>query len=147
LRRRRPAHTARMDRYNFMARKDMKVFVVEDSAAVRERLVEMIREVGIEVIGEAETCSTAVSGILRTRPDVAVLDIKLADDTGSGIDVLNEIRKDLPAIRAIIMSSHATPQHMKASADAGAAYFLDKSADFERIPEILKQIRGELGAV
>jgi DNA-binding NarL/FixJ family response regulator len=121
---------------------DMKIFVVEDSAAVRERLIEMIREIAdIEVVGEADTYDAAVSGILNTRPDVAVLDIKLADDGGSGIDVLAQVRKRLPAMKAIMLSNYATPQHMKASADAGAEYFLDKSADFERITEILEQIK------
>lgn len=119
----------------------MKVFVVEDSAAVRERLVEMIREVeDVEVVGEAGSYALAVAGITHSHPDVAIVDIKLADDSGSGIDVLNQIRKTLPAMRAIVMSNYVTPQHAKASADAGADYFLDKSVDFERIPEILRQM-------
>jgi DNA-binding NarL/FixJ family response regulator len=127
---------------NYMAGTDMKVFVVEDSAAVRERLIEMIREIeDIEVVGEAATYDAAVDGIMNTRPDVAVLDIKLADDHGSGIDVLSQVRKGLPAIKAIVLSNYATPQHMKASADAGAEYFLDKSADFERITEILEHMK------
>lgn len=133
-----------MNSYNYMAGADMKVYVVEDSAAVRERLLEMIREIeDVEVVGEAETYDTAVAGILSTRPDVAVLDIKLADERGSGIDVLAAVKKGLPAIRAIMLSNYATPQHMKASADAGAEYFLDKSADFERIAEILEQMKDE----
>lgn len=124
----------------------MKVFVVEDSAAVRERLVEMVRELkDIEVVGEADTFGRAVIGIRDTMPDVAILDIKLANDAGSGIDVLNAVRKEVPGLRAIVMSNFATPQHMKASADAGAEYFLDKSSDFERIPEILERIRGAGG--
>lgn len=124
-----------------LAGPDMKVFVVEDSAAVRERLVELIQEVeDTQVVGEAETYERAVAGIADTRPDVAILDIKLADATGSGIDVLNEVRKTMPAIRAIVMSNYATPQHAKASADAGAEYFLDKSVDFDRIPEILRSM-------
>jgi len=131
-----------MNPNNYMAGADMKVFVVEDSAAVRERLIEMIREIeDVEVVGEADTYDTAVSGIRNTRPDVAVLDIKLADDGGSGIDVLSEVKKGLPAMKAIVLSNYATPQHMKASADAGAEYFLDKSADFERITEILEQMK------
>lgn len=119
----------------------MKIFVLEDSAAVRERLVEMIREVGgVEVVGEADRFDAAVAGIMDSRPDVAILDVKLADDKGSGIDVLNVVRKALPAIRAIVLTNYATPQHLKASADAGAEYFLDKSSDFDRIPEILGHI-------
>jgi len=125
----------------------MKVFVVEDSAAVRERLVEMIREVkDIEVVGEAATYDAAVAGIIDTRPDVAVLDIKLANETGSGIDALIEVRKTLPGIRAIILSNYSTPQHLKASADAGAEYFLDKSIDFERVAEILQHMQIAGGA-
>jgi DNA-binding NarL/FixJ family response regulator len=136
-----------MDTFNYMAGADMKVYVVEDSAAVRERLLEMIREIeDVEVVGEAETYDAAVAGIMSTRPDVAVLDIKLADDGGSGIDVLAEVKKGLPAMRAIVLSNYATPQHIKASADAGAEYFLDKSEEFERIAEILEQMKGESGA-
>lgn len=121
----------------------MKVFVVEDSAAVRERLVEMIREIeDTEVVGEAATFDKAVAGIMSTLPDVAILDIKLADDAGSGIDVLNAVRKAMPAMRAIMLSNYVSPQHLKASADAGAEFFLDKSSEFERIPGILEQMRG-----
>ena len=124
----------------------MKVFVVEDSAAVRERLIEMVRDLeDIEVVGEADTFGRAVVGIRDTKPDVAILDIKLANDGGSGIDVLNAVRKELPVLRAIVMSNYATPQHVKASADAGAEYFLDKTSDFERIPEILERMRGAGG--
>ena len=131
-----------MNPHDYMAGTDMKVFVVEDSAAVRERLVEMIREIDdVEVVGEAATYDAAVDGIMSTRPDVAVLDIKLGDGGGNGIDVLNQVRKGLPAMKAIVLSNYATPQHMKASADAGAEYFLDKSADFERITEILEQMK------
>jgi DNA-binding NarL/FixJ family response regulator len=133
--------------YGYLARRDMKVFVVEDSAAVRERLVELIRDVkDIEVVGEAATYDTAVAGIINTRPDVAVLDIKLANEFGSGIDALIEVRKTLPGIRAIILSNYSTPQHLKASADAGAEYFLDKSIDFERVGEILEQMKVATGA-
>jgi len=133
--------------YDYLARRDMKVFVVEDSAAVRERLVELIRDVkDVEVVGEAATYDTAVAGIINTRPDVAVLDIKLANENGSGIDALIEVRKTLPGIRAIILSNYSTPQHLKASADAGAEYFLDKSSDFERVAEILQRMKVASGA-
>lgn len=114
----------------------MRVFVVEDSSAVRERLVEIINDIqGLTVVGEAATQAEAVSGIRRTRPDVGIFDIQLAE--GSGIDALAEARRELPGLRGIVLSNYATPQHRRASIDAGAEYFLDKSADFERIAEIL----------
>lgn len=124
---------------------DMKVFIVEDSPAVLERLVEIVRELSdVDLVGDAASYDNAVSGILATRPDVAILDIKLADGRGSGIDVLARVRPDLPEMKAIVLSNYVTPQHLKASADAGAEYFLDKSADTDRLPEILEQLRCEI---
>ena len=121
---------------------DMKVFVVEDSAVVRERLVELIGEVDdVEVVGQADTYDRAVAGILATRPDVAIVDVTLAE--GSGIDVLANLKRQMPDLRGIVLTNYTSPQHAKASADAGAEYFLDKSADFERIPGILVEMSGK----
>ena len=137
-------HTSAMELITHSAGGDMKVFIVEDSPAVLERLVDLVGEVpGTETVGEARNYEEAVSGILSTRPDVAILDIKLADDRGSGIDVLHRVKPELPELRAIVLSNYATPQHRKASADAGAEYFLDKTVDFERIAGILGQLQDE----
>jgi DNA-binding NarL/FixJ family response regulator len=117
----------------------MKVFLVEDSAPVCERLIEMIEAAGgHEIVGQAATYDDAVSGITSTHPDVGIFDIKLA--RGNGIDALAEVKRRMPELVGIVMSNYATAQHMKASADAGAQYFLDKSADFERITEILSSL-------
>src|SRR5262245_52433675 len=123
---------------------DMKIFIVEDSPAVLERLTDMVRDIdGIELVGNAGNFRDAVTGIMSARPEVAILDIRLADDHGTGIDVLNRVRPQLPGLKAIVLSNYATPQHVKASVDAGAEYFLDKSADFERISEIIRQLQNE----
>ena len=117
----------------------MKVFLVEDSAPLCERLIEIIEAEGEHaVVGQAANYDDAVSGITATHPDVGIFDIKL--ERGNGIDALAEAKRRLPHLIGIVMSNYATPQHMKASADAGAQFFLDKSADFERINEILASL-------
>lgn len=122
----------------------MKIFVVEDSAPVRERLIELINDVaGCVVVGEATTADEALAGIRRTRPEVAIFDIQLA--AGSGIDALVAARREQPRLRAIVLTNYATPQHEKASVDAGAEYFLDKSADFEKITGVLESMKAESG--
>ena len=114
----------------------MKIFLVEDSEQIRERLVEMIDGIGGHtVVGCADNYDDAVSGIRTSKPDVAIFDIKLA--RGNGIDALAAAKHEMPALRGIVLSNYATPQHVKASADAGAEYFLDKSAEFEKIGDIL----------
>lgn len=130
--------SAHQDKYKGVAQ--MRIFVVEDSVPVRERLIEMINDIeGFQVVGEAATCEEAVEGIRRTRPDVAIFDIQLA--SGSGIEALAQAKRESPGLRGIVLTNYATPQHEKASADAGAEYFLDKSADFEKIAEILESMK------
>ena len=126
----------------------MNVFIVEDSSAVLERLVGMVQEIaGMRIVGDADRYDTAVSGIMTARPDVAIFDIKLADDAGSGLDVLARVKAELPGLKAIVLSNYVTPQHLKASVDAGADYFLDKSVDFERIAGILENLQKQADAV
>jgi DNA-binding NarL/FixJ family response regulator len=90
------------------------------------------------VIGQADSYDTAVAAITAAAPDVGIFDIKLA--RGNGIDTLAEVKRRLPNLIGIVMSNHATPQHARASTEAGAAFFLDKSTDFERITQILSSI-------
>jgi chemotaxis response regulator CheB len=53
-----------------------RVFIVEDSAPIRSRLVEMLGAVeGLCIVGEAESPAEAVAGISETRPDCVVLDL------------------------------------------------------------------------
>lgn len=125
----------------------MKVFVVEDSPAIRERLIEMIEASGsCFVVGEADNYADAIAGIARTQPHVGIFDIKLVS-ARNGIEVLIEARRLVPELRSIVMSNYATPQYVKASADAGADYFLDKSADFERITGILSRMLAERSTI
>jgi DNA-binding NarL/FixJ family response regulator len=133
----RPVDTAVMQ--NREAAK-MKVFVVEDSAAVGERLVEMITAIeGATIVGVARDECSAVEGILYTGPDVAIVDIELRE--GNGIEVLAAVRKHLPGLTAIVLSNCSTPQYRKASADAGADYFFDKVQDLEKLMAILHELR------
>ncbi len=56
--------------------KTLRVFAVDDSAILRQRLVEMLSELErVEVVGDAEGRDEAIAGITRLEPDVVVLDI------------------------------------------------------------------------
>jgi DNA-binding NarL/FixJ family response regulator len=115
----------------------MRIFVSEDSPEIRKRLVAMLRTVpGISVVGEAESVRAAIAGVLSTASDVLLLDLQLAD--GSGLDVLSGLKTQRPALRVIVLTNFATAQHRQASLAAGADVFLDKSQEFQRVPDILR---------
>jgi two-component system response regulator DevR len=116
---------------------DVNVFVVEDAAQVRKRLVALLRTVpGVTVVGEADSVTDAIAGVLGSGADTLLLDLQLTD--GSGLDVLASIKPQRPALHVIVLSNFTSAQHRKASLAAGADVFLDKSQEFGRVPEILR---------
>ena len=116
-----------------------RVYIVEDSAAIRARLAEMLsRMERVSVVGEAGSAREAVAGILRERPDSVLLDLNLMGRTG--IDVMRTVRPKAPEVVFVVLTNHAEPQYRRPAADAGAAYFLDKSREFDRVREVIAEI-------
>jgi DNA-binding NarL/FixJ family response regulator len=113
------------------------VFIAEDHAPVRERVVALLNTAGgFSVVGEAETPAAAIEGILRDRPDAVVLDVHLIG--GTGLEVLKAVHPLQPAIRFVVLTNHSNAQYRKACMDAGARSVLDKTTDFLRLPATLK---------
>lgn len=120
----------------------MQVFIAEDSAIICERLVTVISETpGVELAGQARDTTAATRSILKLRPDVVILDVRMPP--GSGVDVLQTIKRLGPPPKVIVLTNYPYPQYRKRCMDAGADYFLDKSADFEELEPLLKRIAKE----
>jgi DNA-binding NarL/FixJ family response regulator len=121
----------------------LRVYVVEDSPIIRERVIEHIQDCGTgEVVGCAETEDEAMSGILKLRPDAVVLDIQLR--AGNGFNVMRRLAvlpaADRPVV--IVFSNHASADFRRRAASAGAHYFIDKGSEFNHLGDLL----GNLGA-
>jgi DNA-binding NarL/FixJ family response regulator len=117
----------------------MKVFIADDSRAVVERLADLLKEVpGVQLAGRASDVPEAIQCIRETNPDVVILDLQMPG--GSGLDVLHAIRPGNPSLRVLICTNYPQAQYRNECITAGANFFLDKSAEFERIPAILKEL-------
>lgn len=117
----------------------MRVFIVDDSAIVCERLGTMFSELkGIELIGQAQHPVDATESIRKLKPDLVILDIRLRG--GSGIDVLQVIKQGNAAPIVMILTNFPYPQYRKKCVDAGADFFFDKSTEFDKVPEVLKKL-------
>jgi DNA-binding NarL/FixJ family response regulator len=116
-----------------------RVYIVEDSAPIRARLAEMLSLMErVSVVGESGNAREAVAGILRVRPDSVLLDLNLMGRTG--IDVMRSVHPKAPEIVFVVLTNHAEPQYRRAATEAGAAYFLDKSNEFDRVREVIAEI-------
>ncbi len=117
----------------------MKVFIVDDSAILRERLISMLSEIkGIEIAGQAQSAREAINSIRDLNPDVVILDIRMPG--GNGISVLQNIKKDKPPPIVIMFTNYPYPQYRKKFMDAGADFFFDKSTEFDNLIEVFKQL-------
>ena len=121
----------------------LKVLLAEDSELVRERLVQSFQSIpNVVVVGTYEDPDAAIAGVQQHEPHVVVLDIRLRD--GSGMRVLQYTVRSFPATKIAVMSNFVEPQYRAACFKNGAHYFFDKSNEFERVPELLKQLAGTL---
>jgi len=118
----------------------VKVFIADDSLIVRERLTTMLVELaGVEVVGQAENVAEAISAIGRLQPDVVILDIRMPG--GSGIDVLRNIKLNGAGPMVIILTNYPYSGYRQRCMQAGADFFLDKSAEFEQIPLLVERLK------
>ena len=117
----------------------MKILIVDDSKILRERLTRVIAEIkGMEIVGEAETQLQTLKLIVKLRPDVVILDIRLK--TGSGIKVLENIAKRSLKTEVIVCTNYGYPQYRRRCQELGVKYFLEKATEFEKIPRVLRKI-------
>jgi two-component system OmpR family response regulator len=128
-----------------MHNNNLRVFVVEDSPLIRDRVIECIADRNYaDVIGCAETEDDAFEGITRLKPDAVVLDIQLRE--GNGLNVLRRL-KALPSEAQpviIIFTNHANPEFRRHAANQGALYFLDKVSEFDHLEGLLRMLNDSL---
>jgi DNA-binding NarL/FixJ family response regulator len=107
----------------------IRVFLLDDHEIVRRGVHDLLEsEEDIDVVGEASNAADAMAIVERSRPDVAILDVRLPD--GDGIEVCREIRAVMPSAACLMLTSFPDDEALLAAIMAGAAGY------------VLKQIRG-----
>jgi len=114
----------------------MKVFIVEDSEEVRGYLQSMLSGIpGVSVVGCAVDELGAIKQIGELLPDVVTLDLSL--QPGSGIAVLEYIRKHHDATKIIVLTNYVDDFYTSSCKDAGADYVFDKTFQFAKVRSVL----------
>jgi DNA-binding NarL/FixJ family response regulator len=110
----------------------IRVFLLDDHELVRRGIRDLLwTHDDVIVVGDAGNAREALELIPQTKPNVAVLDVRLGEDESmSGIEVCREIRSAHPEVACVMLTSFADDEALFASIMAGAAGY------------VLKQIRG-----
>ena len=113
-------------------RMQIRVLVAEDHPLVREGVIRALeRDPGIEIVGEADNGVTAVEMARQLKPDVLVLDLRMPGLGGAV--VLERLRAELPATRALVMTANESPESLLDAVAAGAAGYLSKRTTGEEL--------------
>ena len=102
-----------------------RVFLLDDHEIVRRGIAQLVdAEPDLEVVGEAANVREAMRRIEATRPDVAVLDVRLPD--GNGIDLCRDIRSTHPEVFCLILTGYDDDQALRSAVLAGASGYVLK---------------------
>lgn len=120
----------------------VRVFLLDDHEVVRRGLADLLDSYpDIVVVGEADSAAGAMAAVAASRPDVAVLDVRLGD--GTGIEVCREIRSEHPDVACLMLTSFADDHAAIDAAMAGAAgYVLKRVAGNDLVESIRKVAKG-----
>ncbi len=117
----------------------MRIILADDSSLILERLQQMI---GIskkaQIIGIYNNGTDTLQALKTLKPDVAIVDIKMPGLTG--LQVLNEIRKENKSIKFIILTFYSSDHYRNMAFRDGADYYFSKVDDFEKVFQAIEEI-------
>jgi two-component system OmpR family response regulator len=123
----------------------LRVYVVEDSAKLVRRLLELLDGIGVENVGHTDTAATAIREIAAASPDVVIVDIALR--RGNGFDVLraldsgNAVRRPI----TIVLSNYTTQPYRAAAKRLQVEYYFDKGSEVFTMLEVVASIARSIG--
>lgn len=112
-------------------RPPVRVAVVDDHVALRRGLELLLGRCGFRMVKGAESAAEAMETLLGDRPDVAVVDMRLGDD--SGIALSRRLRERAPGLRVLLYTGIVDPALLQMGLEAGASGLVLKSGRPERL--------------
>jgi len=112
------------------------LFIIDDRESVRNALAQRLSRVpGIHVVGTAGTSQDGINLARIMRPDVILIELKLAD--GLGLDALRIIREENPTTRIIVLTSYLDDFERQVALKLGAERYLLKQIDSQGLAEMI----------
>lgn len=120
----------------------MRVLLIDDHALFRIGLSELLERRGIGVIAALGDCAAGIEQVIRTRPDVVLLDMRMPDL--SGLEVLKRLRAAGQGMPVVILTTSREEKDLIASLQHGAQGYLLKDMEPDDLITALNEIvRGE----
>ena len=123
----------------------MRVVVADDSTLLREGLVRLLEEAGMEVVGQAADGEDLLRKVRAHKPDVAIVDVRMPPtQTDEGLRAAREIRAELPGVAILVLSQYvevAYARELLAESAEGLGYLLkDRVADVGALTDAVRRV-------
>ena len=117
----------------------LRVLLVEDSKVLTERLAEAIRQIpDVELVATVDTEDAARAAVARDAIDIMILDLHLKQ--GNGFGVLRGLANVVGRPAVVVLTNYDLPEYKAAALALGAAYFMDKARDYDRLRDVLHEL-------
>jgi DNA-binding NarL/FixJ family response regulator len=120
-------------------KRQIRVLLVDDHPSVRQALKDLIaRELDITVCGEAEDQNGALAAVADSRPDLAIVDLRLRDS--DGLELIRDIHRRNPETLTLCLSMYDESVYAEQAIRAGASGYISKLAATTNLMGAVRQV-------
>ncbi|MFW0797414.1 response regulator transcription factor [Gordonia sp. CPCC 205515] len=122
----------------------VRTMLVDDHALLREGIRSLLdRESTISVVGEADSYDAALAEVMRCRPDVVVVDLKLTAGTEyEGLRLISEIAARHPSVSSLVLTTFLDDDLVVRAVKAGARGYVVKDVDTTELVRAIQSVSG-----
>ncbi|MDO9410641.1 response regulator transcription factor [Patulibacter sp.] len=126
----------------------MRVVIVEDHALLREGIVALLREHGVEVVAQAEDAEGLLRIVRGHRPDLAIVDVRLPPSfSDEGLRAAIEAREIHPPLAVLVLSQYVEPVYtaelLSSAGSGGIGYMLkERVGDVRAFMDAVRRVAG-----
>jgi DNA-binding NarL/FixJ family response regulator len=117
-----------------------KVAIVDDHEALREGLERLLEDRGLSVVGSAGNAAAAEDLVMETQPDVAIVDIRLPDE--SGIELTRRLLGTRPRLGVVLYTGDADAELLFGGLDSGARGYALKAGSMSELVACIERVAG-----
>jgi DNA-binding NarL/FixJ family response regulator len=114
----------------------LRIFLLTAHNLLREQLRELLENEGMEIVADSASAFEAARSIPLLKPDVALLDLVVAD--GNGIEVCQGARESSPRTHCIILASFFDAHAFREASRAGASAFVLRGIRDHGLPAAIR---------
>jgi two-component system chemotaxis response regulator CheY len=116
----------------------MKVLVVDDNVMTRSMIIDLLTEMGHQIVGQAENGDEAVKVFGEQKPELVLMDLIMPGKTG--LEALQEIRAIDPSAKVVMVTAVQQDIMSQQLMDKGAIAVLHKPFMYEELEAVLKKV-------